>query len=162
LSIIYDALKKVEKNVDKGTSDNEETKTKDTNKPKPILIYILVILLGLYAGNFVFKFWTKSKTKAMPPAILESVAPASKIATPVHIEKPALRLSELVKTPEPTLSLNGVFFEQDQGYALINNQILRIEDTIQGAKVEEITLGKVVLEFEGRKITLLNSPRDKL
>lgn len=158
MSIIYDALKKVEKNIGKGSANKEEPKANNTNKPKPILIYILVILLGLYAGNMVIGLWTRPKAKPISSPTLPKVEVTNKIPTPVRIEKPAPAI-ETVRTREPTLTLNGVLFQQDQGYALINNRILKTGDVILGAKVEEISLEKVVLEFEGRKITLINASR---
>ena len=160
MSIIYDALKKVEKTTDKNSSDKEELITKGTGKPKPILIYILVILIGLFAGNMIFGLLTRPKVKpAIPSPALPIVTPVNKILAPVQEEKPLPSPEPIPQIPEPTLTLNGVFFQQDKGYALINNRILTVEDTIQGAKVEEISLEKVVMEFEGRKITLINSSR---
>jgi type II secretory pathway component PulC len=106
----------------------------------------------------IFGLLTRPKTKPITTPVLPAAIPIDKISSPSQEEKPASP-SEPAKTPEPALTLNGVFFQQGQGYALINNQILKIEDTIQGAKVEEISLEKVILEFEGRKITLINSSR---
>jgi hypothetical protein len=158
LSIIYDALKKVEETTDKGSSGKEEPKAKDRCKPKPILIYILVILLGLFVGNMAISLLTRPKAKPISSSALPAVIPVNKIPAPIREEKTAPSLNP-AQTREPALTLNGVFFEQDQGYALINNQILKVEDIIQGAKVEEINLEKVVLEFEDRKLTLINSSR---
>jgi len=157
LSIIYDALKKVEKNVNKTSSDKEEPKNNNTKKPRPILIYIFVILLGLYAGNMVFGLWARPKAKPSSPPTISEVT-TNKISAPIQPIKTTLAV-EPTQTRAPTLILNGVFFQQDQGYALINNRILKINDTILEAKVEEISLEKVVLEFEGKKITLINTSR---
>lgn len=159
MSIIYDALKKVEKTADK-SSPVKEPKIRNTRKPKPILIYILVILIGLYAGNIIMGKMTKPKPKNAPviPPSLTSVRQHDVAPTPqpAPVEKPAPK-HELLRTREPSLTLSGVFFENDKGSALINNQILKVDDTILGAKVEEIHLDKVILDFEGRKITLINA-----
>lgn len=145
MSIIYDALKKVEK-----TADKDAPKPKDTSKAKPIIIFILVIILGFFAGNMLISSLTRSKFKPTVSPVL-----------PMQIEKPVLppAPAEPVRSSEPTLVLNGILFEQDKGYALINNQVLKVGDTIKEAKVQEISMEKVVLEFEGRKITLVNPSR---
>ena len=152
MSIIYDALKKVEKTTEKNAPAGSEIRK--FNKPKPVLIYILVILIGLYFGNTIFKKIAKPKTKplATPTLIgIQAITPVNKTpAAPVQAEK---------TSTEPSLVLNGVFFENDKGYALINNQVLKIGDFIQNAKLEEISLEKVVLEFNGRKITISNGSR---
>lgn len=159
MSIIYDALKKVEKNTDNGLQVNAEPTSKKLIKPKPVLIYILVVVMGLFAGNMIFGILTKPKVQPTPlSALIPTVTSVNNTPAAIQREEPA-PLQEATKLPEPTLVLNGVFFQQDRGYALINNRILTVDDTIQGATVEEINLDKVGLDFEGRKITLINTSR---
>lgn len=158
MSIIYDALKRVEKTVDKSVPVAETAKAKSTNKTRPILLFIFVIVLGLFAGNMLFSLLTRPKAKPMPSLASPAVTPVNKIDIPIQTEKPAPPL-ERIRTTEPNLILSGVYFQGKLGYALINNKILKTEDTILGARVESISLEKVILEFEGRKITLINAAR---
>ncbi len=58
----------------------------------------------------------------------------------------------------PSLMLNGLFFSGKLGYALINNQIVKEGDTIEGAKVVQISLRSVILKFGDSKI-VLNNPK---
>jgi len=55
------------------------------------------------------------------------------------------------------LVLNGIFFSEGQGYALINNQIVKESDVIDGAKVLKITSDAVELDSSGTKITLTSN-----
>lgn len=153
MSIIYEALKKIEKNVNRPPSVEKSAQDKgiqERKKPNRLLMYILLVLTGLFAVKTGFKLLSPP-----PPTILQAdVLPlAAEVAPkPVEEEKPVI-------IPDPVLSLNGTYFQGEQGYALINNRIVKPGDTIQGATVKEINLEKVVLEFEGRVITLVNSGR---
>ncbi|MBN2831551.1 MAG: hypothetical protein JXL82_04695 [Candidatus Omnitrophica bacterium] len=154
MSIIYDALKKVEKSFGKKTPEKNQTENqtvKPKNKNNPALIYILVILAGLFLGKIAISFFTRPKIIQPPPSAMPVITPAD-IAPPVEEEKPA-------PPPDPVLTLNGVYFQKNEGYALVNNRIIKIGDTIQGATVKAVTLDRVILEFEGREITLINSTR---
>lgn len=160
MSIIYDALKKVEGNFNKGAFGNKQEQVKKTrpkNKIKPVLIYILVILAGLSLGKLAVGFFTRPKIIPAP-----SFAPAAESLNPVTPPlDTALKPAEEEKPAplEPVLTLNGVYFQGNEGYALVNNRILKTGETIQGATVKEIILDKVTLEFDGRIITLINSTR---
>ena len=158
MSIIYDALKKVEKATDKNAPSKEKSQSKGAEKTKPIFIYILVILLGLFAGNMIIGLSTRPKAKPILPYSSPAITPMDVAPLPLQDGKIAPPTKPIRKL-EPILNLNGIFFQEDKGYALINNQILNTEDTIQGATVKEIKLNKVVLEFEGREINLINSSR---
>ena len=159
MNSINSILRKLGKTMIKESPDKKEQKTKDPTKPKLIIIYILVILLGLFAGNAIFNLWTQPKVEKTSSIVLPACEPINRISAPPTHEEKNTPPSELDHTPEPILNLNGVFVQNDTEYALIDNQILKVEDIIQGAKVEEISLEKVVLGFKGRKITLINSSK---
>lgn len=44
--------------------------------------------------------------------------------------------------------LNGVFFSENEGYALINNRIVKEGDALEGVTVKRIKLDEVELEAE--------------
>ena len=54
--------------------------------------------------------------------------------------------------------LNGIFFSDNDSYALINNQIVRENDYVDAAKVSSITANTVELDNAGTTITL-TTPR---
>jgi len=162
MSIIYDALKKVQKNIGKENPAQPETPppaVKAKAKINPLLIYVFVVCLGLALGNFAYKLF--SQPKNMAPAKNEPVATRSKTPAPASAPvtlapavNPETSVTPPAPKPEPTLVLNGVFFEQGEGYALINNKIVRLGDEVSSAKVKEITINGVELEFEGKTIKL--------
>ncbi len=56
MSIIYDALKKAEKGIEGNSQDKIEKKeVRLPSKPRLYLLYVLVICLGLFMGNAIFK-----------------------------------------------------------------------------------------------------------
>lgn len=161
MSIIYDALKKVQKNNGDSKTPPETTlqSAKTKTKLNPALIYVLVVCLGLFLGNLAYSHLVRANlavaAKRMPssakisaplplPPVKPGVAPA---INPETAGAPA-------PNPEPSLVLNGVFFEQGDGYALINNKIVRLGDEVEKAKVKKISINGVDLEFEGKVIKL--------
>ncbi|MGA2774772.1 MAG: hypothetical protein ABSE81_01765 [Candidatus Omnitrophota bacterium] len=158
MSIIYDALKKVEQSgtpLLKNKSDKEITVPK--NKVKRYLIYILFMALGLFFANILLSYLGPALTKVkavnetksnltqnklpIQPPVQQTLPP------PAIIEKPA-------PPPKPTLALNGIFFSGEESYALINNQIVKVGDKISGAVIKKISSDEVLLNFEGSEIKL--------
>lgn len=150
MSIIYDALKKVEKT--NGKNSQEGNGNRPNNKPRPALIIIFLVLLIIFGFNLINNLSKRPKAKPALPSVTMA-EPAKELLPSVPEVKPET-LKKPAQAQEPVLNLNGIFFEKKKGYALINNQILSVKDTIEGARVKEIGLNKVVLEFEGREITL--------
>jgi len=158
MSIIYDALKKVEKINDISSS----LKTKGERKPKlkPYLLYTLVIVLGFFIANIIFNIFAKhlqNNTKVLVRTdVVTKIQPHPELpqdASSSLETKPPLFL-KTQKQPPPSLVLNGVFFSGDEGYALINNQVAKVGDIIDGARLLQITLDGVELEAEGVTIKL--------
>jgi len=138
MSIIYDALKK----VDQSDINNQPSKPAPKEKkikPKFYLLYILMICLGLLVANLIFSFFS-NPSKAILPA--PALPPINATTTP---QVTALTAQE--ESP-PALVLNGIFFSENKGYALINNQILKEGDTIEGATVVKINANAVDLKFK--------------
>lgn len=130
-------------------------------KPKfrLIYLYLLVICVGFSLGNLAFNSYLYPKITGTPnnipakeekqniPVAIQKELPSPAIPNPTATNEPVL-------APEPTLVLSGVFFEKDFGYALINNQIVKIGDKINQATVKLINLEGVELEFNGKPIKL--------
>lgn len=133
-------------------------------KTNPLFIYILVICLGLFLGNYAYNHFNlkdkmafgKTGRVAIKSTATAPVGPAVKqIMPPPSAVTPEVA-PNTVPNPEPTLALNGVFFEQGQSYALINNKIVQVGNVVDGAKVKEIGITGVELEYEGKIIRLLS------
>jgi len=58
--------------------------------------------------------------------------------------------------------LNGIFFSDNDGYALINNQIVRENGYISGTKAGFLTIDAVELNKAGQIIILPNTSNAKL
>jgi len=171
MSIIYDALKKVETKIaDSGIKPEVlDLPKKSPSKLKSYLFYLLILGAGfIIAGTIFILSNPQKKPLAMLNKIAKPAAGLKKITTAVS-EK--LKLPTLAKEPPttpissalseesasgspPILVLNGVFFSENEGYALINNQIVREGDVINGATVERINLQGVELKSEGSVIQL--------
>ena len=150
MSIINDALKKTEQIIQKNSAQVNSLPKKPSG-PKPLLLYVLILLAGLMLGNFIFTL-LKQKTQAIqtPKQNNFSVNRITPVPSPVLTQQPA----EEKKPTETSFILNGIFFSVNDGYALINNQIVRENDYVDGAKVSLITATSVKLDNAGQTITL--------
>ncbi len=167
MSIIHDALKKVE------AFGANQTKTKIDksvkSKPNIYFLYALVICFGFFIAN-IFYEWLFPKyslntanivTKGQPPTDKEQAVssysqPSSEAATSGTSAPMQTKIETQKETP-PSLTLNGVFFSENGGYALINNRIVKQGDKIGGATIVQIFLDEVDLEFNGSIIKLSDS-----
>lgn len=148
MSIIYEALKKV---GDSGSVNPLSGKEKNKKIPvKPYLLCVLVAAFGLFIANLLFSLFTR------PPGALQSkIAPPQKELPAASIPAPANLTAQVIeKEISPAWVLNGVFFSQDSGFALINNQIVKEGDAVLGATVVRITRDLVELKFKDSEIKL--------
>lgn len=120
--------------------------------PKPFLLYILIMLAGIFLSSFIFRLLgDKIRTTQVPKkAAIAIQQPA--ILPPLHGE--SILPEEEKKVPETTFVLSGIFFSDNDGYALINNQIVRENDLVDGAKVARITENTVEIDSAGKLISL--------
>lgn len=171
MSIIYDALKKVGQ-ADKLTAGLPAARPSSftpAHKPKVYLLYILAVTVVVITAVLLFNPFKKAisinpqETPQTPPV---DIAPAGAM----DIEQPsglnpdagvpadqAAFSTEPLKEEEPlppALVLNGVFISDNETYALVNNQIVKIGDTIDGAVVQKIAMNEVELGFAGKTIQL--------
>lgn len=154
MSIIYDALKKIQKS-NRTYLDIRVDNGRKYSKYKVYVFYFLIICVGLFIGNIFFNFLNRNGHSSLKhtdePLIKEnSFAPVNK----PPLEKKPIVFTTPEKKFRESLVLNGVFFSQNEGYALINNQIVKEGDVIGEGKVKRITLDEVELEYEGAEIKL--------
>jgi type II secretory pathway component PulC len=191
MSIIYDALKKVEGKVDAPGSNPISLKIEKASLPKrkinPSLIYAFAILLSIFIAKIAFDL-IRRQDKPFAKRLTESMELVKNKANLLMQRKPDVQNKEVLTfTPEPhkvvahpslenvvaaaplapkkqtppSLVLNGIFFSEEEGYALINNQILREGESIAGAVLKRINAEDVELEFDGSTIRLstnINAP----
>ena len=181
MSIIYDALKKVEKSTNKDAKPQVSNERKDLkSRIKVYATYVLVAGVGIFLANQIFIFLGKhpvgfalkpeKKTSAALPkrqakaarkresvtyqTLVKEVVPVSKKVL-AAITPPAISKNLNKETQSPWV-LSGVFFSQNEGYALINNQIVKEGDVISGVTVKRISLDEVELDSAGSIIKLSN------
>ncbi len=154
MSIIYDALKKLEQEAVTETRPRPKEKIFKQQKIKLIAIYILVACVGLVIGNLIF-------STLAPPLPGAKARPVTLAREPLKAEIPPLQgIAHVAQAPSqetlpsPILVLNGIFFSQEEGYALINNQIVKEGDEVNGAKVKKISMDEVELNALGSSIKL--------
>jgi len=143
MSIIYDALKKVE-----GKTEGEQPK----KAPSAVkfVVYAGIIILGILIAslffNFISSFFQKdTKVASRQISGASTQAPVS-LPEERKIQEPEKQPVQREKGELPPLALNGVFFADNTTVALINNQIVKEGDNIAGLTVlkigeEEIVLG---------------------
>lgn len=155
MSIIYDALKKVEHSTNKDIVA-EVNKESRGNKWATYLLYLLVACAGVFAANTIFNAFSTcalgpEPVKIVKPAVLGPLKPAPvKTPTPAPVETPtpapATAVEAKIEPMIPPLMLNGVFFSNDGNYALINNEVVKQGDSVEGIKVNKVNLDDVELE----------------
>lgn len=166
MSIIYDALKKVENSLMNSGGQKKEAPVPQVKavppkinktpgfKPKVFLLVILLACLGVFIANMVMKKpaspIVKNEPQSLPPAKEKEALPKE---APVELIKP-IEPADKRKQLQSQLVLNGVFFSGDEGYALINNHIMKTGDSIEGATVVKITQEEVELSYEGANFKL--------
>jgi hypothetical protein len=165
MSIIYDALKKVENKVGqiKAQTFAVSPKKEKNFQVKIFILSLLVLGIGFVMAKMLFSFTLTTRLQRLAlPSFNQPQPPKSEVIDVVQepLEKPIPAEPNVSKSPaiesEPpaTLLLNGVFFSSQEGYALINNQILKEGDSVEGAKVMRITLEGVELEEAGVRTKL--------
>jgi len=164
MSIINEALKKTEEYLQKNATQDNPLPPKPT-APKPFLLYILILLAGLLLGNFIFnllshKLEGNGLASSQSHKIQTTQTPKKNTLSVIQTTNspPAATLPsqppEEKKPKESSFVLNGIFFSDNNGYALVNNQIVRENDYVDGAKVGLITTNTVELDNAGETITL--------
>jgi len=197
MSIIYDALKKVE--ILGGKKQIPAPQQKPQNKKKTALTFILLSLAALvfgalstnlFYGLFTYFFRPRPQPTQIAPgqeekAITEKIEIAQKQQPPQEEENPSQKnpkeetpapekknlakeikapgapaqITDKIQKPLPDLTLNGVFFSENESYALINNRIVKEGDEIEGLRVARIGLNEVEIQTNGSTITLKTNIR---
>ncbi len=146
MSIIYEALKQAE-----GVNNKTETQPAKKAKNLPIIYLIsgVVAVTGIFMANILFGVFTKpAQTNTAVSALKAPVVTqgAVKQAVVLPQTKPPASL--------PSLVLSGIFFSEDQGYALINNRIVKEGDLIDGAVLVRVSLNEVELKSQDSDTTI--------
>lgn len=159
MSIIYDALKKTQENITPHSTETKPVKNAEPllkSKPKKIsfLLYALIISAGIILGNILLGFLPRSKSPV--PAAAKPLSSAKKPVLLTRQELP--RAAAKRKKGQKGMVLNGVFFSENKGYALINNRIVKEGDVLdEGRVIQRIGMTDVeIIDANGAVIKLSN------
>lgn len=144
MSIIYEALKKVE-NATADAKDNLGSPKRKNSRFLWLVYSACALLIISLAGIFINSLFVKptSSLPHQPPAnITPLVAPQQ------------LKSSEIPITKLPLFFLTGIIFADNEYLALINNQIVKVGDFIEGSRVVKINPDSVEMEFKGSSYLL--------
>jgi len=159
MSIINEALKKTEQYIQKNTAKENQLADKKIS-PKAFLLYILILFGGIFLSNLIFSFLNHKIKTTLPKKNAVSLVQKGVVQQTV-VPPPPPVVDQPVKPPEEKIVnevnfvLNGIFYSNNDGYALVNNQIIREGDLIDGVKVNKITEDIVELDNQGKIITLV-------
>lgn len=173
MSIIYEALKKTQNSSKNITADITSNAGQEQNPRKagkiPYVVPALAIVIGLGFIFFIIlgKYQEIGKVPVVrKPEIKESINRA--LSFDKYKNSPPIPSSSFSSLPsqgapreeknpqrlQPDFIVNGIVISPDGNIALINDQIIRAGDTIEGAKVERIEDSRVVLSYDDREIVL--------
>lgn len=136
------------------------------NKRKKFLSFVLVVATIWGAYNFLQKHdkEVEHKQSDTNPAVSATSTPPT-VSRLINIEQKSrtawgedpFRPKKSVKTPARNVStwhLSGIVYHGEMPLAIINKRPVRAGDTIDHAKVIEIKAKRVILEHNGRLLTL--------
>ncbi|TAN60947.1 hypothetical protein EPN16_04170 [bacterium] len=160
MSIIYEALKKTQASPE---SARRETlpKSKDLINPKPSLFKKQA---GLAASGAVLGILFTWIITHRLPATAGAPVPIGKtrLPTPLSLPKNSKAAQQKALSAAgssramPHLLLDGIVLSEDGNIAMINGQICKAGDEIEGAKIVRITSSQVTLGFRNQEIVLNN------
>ena len=170
MSIIYEALKKTQNSPKNITADivsnaGQEQNPKKAGKIPYALASVIVIGLGFIVSIFLGKpqellykafIVRKSEIKesvSRVPSFADEHKNSQPISSPSFSSLPSYGAPKEEKNL-PDFVVNGIVISPDGNIALINDQIIRAGDNIEGARVERIEDSRVVLSYEGRETVL--------
>lgn len=174
MSIINDALKKTQENLDKekkeevdiskiyekmhqkvaaatGQAKKDAKASTMTSSWAPGLIFVFLALLGIAYLQYP-KFF-KSTFRKIKTAAIFKLGPAAK-PQPHASYTPSAPSTQAKNTAHSTLTLNGIIATEGRKAALINNRIYEINDTVGEKKLINITPNWVELQ-DGENILTL-------
>lgn len=157
MSIIYEALKKTQAsaegvNKEPGASITNSAVPKPPHFKKQAILAITGAALGiLFTWLITNKLYHPAQSR-----IEKTEKPAT--LNPPPKNKPTLKNPDKAVATKnlPQLLLSGTVLSEDGSIAMINDQICKLGDEIEGAKIVEITAAQVTLSFKNQEIILKN------
>lgn len=179
MSIINDALHKAqrshaapgreEKPLGRNLEVHIEKRRQGMNwGPVFILLVLLLITAPILAPLFSVPFKKESpqaapyQVAAGPSMAAEQETQLASLPASADTQQSQFGIEELPMTamqpmmlPRPNLVLSGVVFSSPQdSYCIINDKVVKVGESVQGARVTGVTPDEVKLEYRGETIVL--------
>jgi len=177
MSIIHDALKKVQQNMQDKPNSSAAEQSAETIEVLPsakkrlsvknillILLSIAVISLSIY---FILLEINRQYPRLLPfnpskislPALKRTQASkplphVAAAAAPAPLSTPtttSITDTPTAEKPAFVLTIQGVMASGNHHIALINNKVYEVGSIIDGRKIVEISLNAVTIEYEGKQ-----------
>lgn len=152
MSIIYDALKKIEGHNSRISSPEKSlTRDKKTKYKKKVLLIVIILFLGV-AGARTYDFFKQKKILASNLAETEPTESNFQRKEALQAEKQE-EVAEVivknekiaVKNSQSSYKLEGIIFDKSNPFAIINGKQVYEGDNIGGFIVSKIKTDKVEL-----------------
>ncbi len=148
MSIIHDALKKVQDKISSHNQTPTGPISPSSPAPNPKLLLPVAGLILLSLGTLLF-LYSPAKQAPYKTVVTEKPAPVVPAPTPT----PAVVATPIIPTPvTPAIVVQGIMIQDNRPVVLINNEIYQ-----QG---DEISTGKII-HIDERFITVLEGKEEK-
>ncbi|MCM8791947.1 MAG: hypothetical protein NC826_02205 [Candidatus Omnitrophica bacterium] len=157
MSIIYDALKKAEKNKTSSVINN-----KKSNKLPHYLIYLLMVIIAFFVGSFVFNLLNQLLLKRKDNSDLIKkeaimVNPEKEIPSvmqEMNIIRPSLDNLDNKDIPFDIPKLNGIFYDSVDPYVLIDNRIFKRGDCFKNYCIKNIFSDRIEMVIKSNNTVI--------
>ena len=145
-----------------GEKDSNLAPTIETPAKKPFkaVKYIIIFVIGVLAARILLSLISKTTHPTENPALTNNKKPLPTVVE--QVSAPIASFKKLIpknvepseKKSRPELILNGIAASGSQGWAIINDRIVKVGDTVKGAKVLGVYSDRVDLEFNNETFSL--------
>ncbi len=160
MSIIYEALKKTD--VQNSKFSEQAVSAKSIKQPLTFVMAAIGIAGAIVIAGYLDKFAVIKSNKPAKQlvkvqALPAPVMPVASLAPEAAVNKlPAAKAVESKPSLPDNLVLSGILVSEDENLALIDDKILRIGDTVDGATIVDILPDRVEISYQNQKFTLKN------
>ena len=139
---------------------------------KIIFLYIVLLSLGAVLAKYAFDFFVPKQPNPSTPQLKSVTAKpasqpfirivagkqqssaASSASSGKKENQPLLSLKKKINQTVSPYNLSGIFSSESKSYCIVNDKILEIGDTVEGAKVVRIDPDEVELQLNDNSIKL--------
>ena len=172
MSIIYDALKKLEgkktnpssENISQGINSLAGKGEKSLSKIRIISLLIaglLLVSLGLFAVSFIFshKEQIAQKEEIKTPVVDKIEIDPKRVYKISGFKSQAAEEAILEEEPVQEYILEGIIFDPKAPFALINGKVIKESDNLDNLRIDKISKSKVEMTNtqDNNKVTLFLS-----